>query len=518
MNLDFLTLGWSLITLSAWWFMLVGNVVGIIIGALPGLTAMMAVSILVPFTYALSPTEGILMLLGVYCGANYGGSISATLINIPGTPSAVMTTLDGYPLGKKGKAGLALGTSTVSSFIGGLFSVIVMIFFAPYIANIALKFTSLEIFAIALFGVTIMGYISPGSVLKGLISGVFGLLIGCIGFDPTTAVPRFTFGSENLLSGVQFVSAMIGLFGLAEIFLSAENIKDANEKPRLFTFTWRSTYECLAYFPKMWANQLRASVVGVIVGAIPGTGGTIAAILGYAVERKLAKNKEEWGKGAVEGVAACENANNACTGGALTTLLSLGIPGDAVTAILIGAFVIHGLSPGPMLFETNPDLVSAIFIGMIIIQFMYLILGMHCSHYFARLLLVPRPILNTVILTLCVVGTYGVQNSIFDIGTMIAFALIGYVMARAGIPRAPIVLALVLGPLMEENLRRWLSIAEGRVLESLLGAFTTNPIAMAVFAITLLTLILPLFQKSSRLNEGMADHIIGDDKKSAADK
>ncbi len=507
MSFEFYTAGWQLFTLPVLAYMLLGTVIGIIIGALPGLTAMMAVSVLVPLTYTLSPTAGIIMLLGVYCGANYGGSISATLVNIPGTPSAVMTTMDGYPLGQKGKAGLAIGTATVASGLGGIFSVVTMAMFAPLIANIALKFTSLEIFAIALFGVTIMGYISPGSVLKGLISGVFGLLIGCIGFDPTTAVPRFTFGEQNLLSGVQFVAAMIGLFGLAEILLASEKIKDLQTRPELFKM--QNPLECLKYLRTLWGNLLRSSVIGVIVGAVPGTGGTIAAIVGYAVQKKVSKNPEGMGKGAVEGIAAPEAANNACCGGALTTLLSLGIPGDAVTAILIGAFVLHGLTPGPMLFESNPDLVSAIFIGMFLIQMLIIALGLNFAQYFAKLLLVPRPILNTIILALCVVGTYGVQNSIFDIGTMIVFAVLGYVMAKASIPRAPIVLALILGPVMEENLRRWLSLAEGHVLESLAGAFTTNPIAMAILAITALTLVLPLFQKSGRLNEGMAEHIVG---------
>lgn len=507
MDLQFYTAGWQLFSVPVFAYMILGTVIGVVIGALPGLTAMMAVSVLVPLTYSLSTAAGIIMLLGVYCGANYGGSISATLVNIPGTPSAVMTTMDGYPLGQKGKAGLAIGTATVASALGGIFSVLTLALFAPIIANIALKFTSLEIFAIALFGVTIMGYISPGSVLKGLISGVFGLIIGCIGYDPTTAVPRFTFGEQNLLSGVQFVSAMIGLFGLAEILLASERVKGLQARPDLFKM--QNPLECLKYLPSLWGNLLRSSIIGVIVGAVPGTGGTIAAIVGYAVQKKVSRYPEEMGKGAVEGIAAPEAANNACCGGALTTLLSLGIPGDAVTAILIGAFVLHGLTPGPMLFESNPSLVSAIFIGMFLIQVLIIVLGLNFAQHFAKLLLVPKPVLNTIILALCVVGTYGVQNSIFDIGTMMVFAVLGYIMARAGIPRAPIVLALILGPLMEENLRRWLSIAEGHVFDSLAGAFTTNPIAMAVFAITALTLVLPLFQKTGRLNEGMAEHIVG---------
>lgn len=510
MNLKLYTAGLHLINFSVIYFIFIGTFVGIIIGALPGLTAMMAVSILVPLTYGLSPTAGIMMLLGVYCGANYGGSISATLVNIPGTPSAVVTTLDAYPLAKKGKAGLAIGIATMTSAIGGILSVFALAIFTPLIAGIALKFTSLEMLSIAVFGISVIAYISPGSSIKGLIAGIIGLLIGTIGYDPVTSTQRFTFGQVHLLGGVQFIAAMIGLFGLSEILLSAEKGRKSEEAPILHTVT--NPFECFKYFKRLIPTIMRSSLIGVIIGAIPGAGGTIASIVSYASEKKISKNPHELGQGSLEGIAAAESSNNACTGGAMTTMLALGIPGDAVTAILIGAFILHGLTPGPMLYKTNFDFVSAIFIGMFIINVMILVLGLFGAKYFAKLLLIPKPILNTTIMTLCIIGTYGVQNNIFDVVTMLVFAALGYIMTKAEIPRAPIVLALILGPIMEENLRRWITLADGNYVQSLVKSFSSNPISLIIFSITIITLLLPLFQKNGGINEGMAKKMAEENK------
>lgn len=500
-GLQLYTAGLALFTPTTLLSLLLGTVVGITIGALPGLSAMMAVSILIPLTYSLEPTSGILMLLGVYCGANYGGSIAATLVNIPGTPSAVMTTLDAYPMSKRGEAGLAIGIATMSSAIGGIFSVFVLALLSPVVAEIALKFTSLEMLAISIFGISVMAYISPGSTLKGLMAGIIGLLIGCIGFDPVTAIPRFTFGSMYLFSGVNFTAAMIGLFGMTEVLLSAEKKITAADQ---VISEIKNPLRCFKYLKQQFGNIMRSSVVGVIVGAIPGAGGTIASIVSYAQQQKFSKHPEEMGKGAIEGVVAAEAANNACTGGAMTTLLSLGIPGDGVTAILIGAFVIHGLQPGPNLFNTNYDLVSAIFIGMFIVNVLILVLGLAGAPYFAKLLRAPKPIMNTVILILCVVGTFGVQNSMFDVKVMLFFSIIGYLMTKLSLPRAPIVLALILGPLMEENLRRWLELSNGDYFNFFISSCAKNPIAPVIFTITILTLVMPLFSKKGKLSEDRA--------------
>ncbi|MBE0557385.1 MAG: tripartite tricarboxylate transporter permease, partial [Proteobacteria bacterium] len=345
--------------------------------------------------YGLSMTASIMMLLGVYCSANYAGSISATLVNIPGTPSAVMTTLDAYPMALRGEAGRAIGIATLSSSLGGLFSVFTLALFSPLIASIALKFNSFEMFLVAFWGISMMAYVSPGSTLKGFLSGFAGLIIATIGYDPATAAPRFTFEAANLLSGVNFIAAMIGLFGVSEILL---NIEKPGQNVRQEIFKIEGSLRSFKEVIKMWAVVLRSSVAGVIVGAIPGAGGTIGAIVAYAQQKRFSKHLELMGKGAPEGITAAEAANNACTGGAMTTLLSLGIPGDAVTAILIGAFILHGIQPGPFLFQKNFDLVSAIFIGMVFINILFLVFGMFGARYLARLLFIPRSILNTVIL------------------------------------------------------------------------------------------------------------------------
>ncbi len=494
-GLSLYTAGLSLFNITTFIALIGGSLLGIIIGALPGLSAIMAVSILLPLTYGMAPQSAILMLLGVYCGANYGGSIAATLVNIPGTPSAVMTTLDAYPLAKKGKAGLAIGVATAASAIGGIFSVIVLTLISPVIARFALKFTSLEMLAVSIFGISIIAFISKGSTIKGLMAGIFGLLIATIGFDPQSAVPRFTFNSLYLNSGVQFTSAMIGLFGLTEIMLSVG--KAAGDRSGAIEDV-KNTFECFKHIGKYFGNLMRSSVIGVIVGAIPGAGGTIASIIAYAQQKKLSKNPDEMGEGAIEGIIAAEAANNACCGGAMTTLLSLGIPGDSVTAILMGAFIIHGMQPGPNLFNTNYPLVSAIFIGMFIINIMILVLGLTGAPYFAKLLKFPPYLLNSMILVLCVVGTYGVQNSLFDIKVMLVFAALGYAFAKLEIPRSPIVLSLILGPLMEENLRRWMLLADGHYFGYLVECCTKTPIAPIIFAVTIITLISPLFSKKGK--------------------
>lgn len=498
MDFSLYTAGFHLLNFNVFLFMIIGVVLGIIVGALPGLTATMGVSILIPLTYTLSPTAAILMLLGIYCAANYAGSISATLVNIPGTPSAVMTTLDAYPMALKGQAGRAIRIATVASSLGGMFSVITLALMSPFIAAVALKFTSLEMFLVAFWGISIMAYISPGSMVKGLISGFLGLVIACIGFDPLTAVSRMTFGSVNLLSGVNFISAMIGLFGVTEIFMNVERSLTA-QKQELFKL--EKTGSLFKEFKPLWGVLTRSSIIGVIVGAIPGAGGTIAAIVAYAQQKRASKHPELLGKGSPEGIAAAESANNACCGGAMTTLLSLGIPGDAVTAILIGAFVLHGITPGPMMFTKHYDLVSAIVIGMAFIQVLFLVFGLYGAKYFARLLFIPRPILNTGIMALCVIGTYAIQSSMFDVGVMLTFGILGYVMTKMEMPRAAMMLALILGTLMEENFRRWLSITDGDILTTVWKSVSHNPVTIILLVLVVMTLVLPFIQKEKIVSE-----------------
>lgn len=474
-----------------------GTLLGVLTGCLPGLTATMGVSILVPITYTMSPAAGILMLVGIYLGGVYGGAVSATLVNIPGTPSAVMTALDAYPMAQKGKAGLALGIATVSSVLGGLFSVFVLILVAPVIADFALEFTSYEMFTIALFGLGIIAAIAPGSMIKSLMAGAIGLLISTVGADPITAAPRFTFNNMLLYGGVQFIAAMVGLYGVTEVILNAEKYfnRTRGAKNETTSLNPKKILPKLVDLKKIQANIARSSVIGVIIGAIPGAGGTIASIVAYGTQKKLSNHSDEMGKGSIEGIAAAESSNNACTGGAMITLLSLGIPGDAITAILIGAFMIHGLQPGPLLFQNNLDLVSAIFLGMVIANVFLLFIGLRGARYFAKLLNVPQAILNSTIIAFCFIGSYAIQNSFFDIKTMLAFSVLGYLMVKADMPRAPIVLALILGPIMESNLRRALSLHQDDLFSFAYG-FVNHPIAGTLLILTIVTFVLPMLPKS----------------------
>jgi len=467
-----------------------GVFLGITIGALPGLTVTMAVAILTPLTYRLSPVGGILSLIGVYVGGNYGGSISACLVNIPGTPSAIMTTLDGYPLTKKGQAGMAIGISTIASFLGGFFSVIVLSLLSPIVARLALSFTSAEFFLLGIFGLSIIAYIGKGSFLKGLISGALGLLVATIGSDPIMGYPRFTFFRPELFTGVNFITAMIGLFGVAEILVQVE----LKEYLKRVNQILRNIIPKFKVFKKLIPIIIRSSVTGVIVGIIPGAGGTIASIVSYGQQKRFSRNPEKLGQGSPEGLAAAESANNACTGGAMITMLSLGIPGDAVTAILIGALMLHGLRPGPVLFKENFELVSAIFIGMFIANLFMLGLGLAGASFFAKLISIQKIYLNPAILAFTVVGSYAIRNNFFDVAVMLVFGCVGYLMSKLDVPRSPMVLALILGPFIEDNLRRSLLLVDGDVV-AFFHKLITRPISSFILLFTIFILMFPLISR-----------------------
>ena len=471
----------------------VGVFFGIAIGALPGLTVTMAVAILSPITYSLSPLAAILTLIGIYCGGNYGGSISACLVNIPGTPSAIMTTLDGYPLTQKGKAGTAIGIATIASFLGGFGSVVVLSLLAPVIAKFALNFNSAEYFVLGVLGVSLIAYVGQGSTLKGLLAGAVGLLLATVGSDPMMGYPRFTLELDELATGVSFITAMIGMFGIAEVLIQAEtasHLKRATQSLRNIIPS-----------PRVLAGLLpliaRSSIIGVVIGSIPGAGGTIASIIAYGQQKRLSRHPELMGTGSLEGIAAAESANNACTGGAMLTMMSLGIPGDAVTGIMIGALMIHGLRPGPILFSENAELVSAIFVGMFVANILVCTFGLSAARFFARIITVPKAYLNAAILAFAVIGSFAIQNSLFDVGVTLAFGVIGYGMVKLDVPRAPMVLALILGPLMEDNLLRSLLLVKGDV-----GAFATTlvtrPISATILGILVLLFVYPAVKGAVR--------------------
>jgi putative tricarboxylic transport membrane protein len=466
-------------------FVFIGVTAGIIVGALPGLTATMGVALLIPFTFGLDPVRGLLMLLGLFCGGIYGGSISAILIGIPGTPAAAATVLDGHPLCKKGLAGKAIGMATIASFFGGTVGALTMSFCSPQIAKIALKFGPPEFFALAFFGLGIIITVSGKSILKGLISGIFGLMITVIGFDPLSGAPRLTFGSRELLGGITFIPALIGLFGYSQVFQGIEKI--------LVLPTVKS--ELKNIIPKLkeikgvFKTMVKSAFLGTFIGSVPGTGCDIAAFVSYGEARRASKNPEKFGTGILEGVAAAETGNNGATGGAMIPMLTLGVPGDAVTAVLMGALTIHNFQPGPLLFRDHPEVVYPIFAGMILVQFVMLGVGLGGARFFARIINVDRRIMTPIIFLLCVVGSYAMRFSFFDVGVSLIIGIIAYFMNYYGFPGSPILLALILGPMVEQNMRRSLIISHGDPL-----IFVTRPISAAFIIIGIFIMITSYFR------------------------
>lgn len=457
--------------------------IGITLGALPGLTATMGVALLLPITFGMEPVSGILLLVGVYFGAIYGGSITAILLRTPGTPSSAATALDGYEMTKQGLAYKALTISTISSAIGGVISVIILILVAPQLANFALKFSAPETFALALFGLAIISSISGSSLIKGLMAGFVGLLIATIGIDPIGGFPRFTFETTNLMAGVNYIPVLIGLFAAAEAFRTIEDIfKSSNEVKAIekVKLKWRE-------FKGLIPVILRSSGIGTFIGFIPGAGGDIASFVSYGEAKRFSKKPEEFGKGNPEGVSAPEAANNACTGGAMIPLLTLGIPGDAVTAVMLGALMVQGIQPGPMLFTNHAEIVYTLFIGMLIANLLILFYGFLGIRLFTKILTIPKVILTPIILILCIVGSYAVGNNFFDVWVMLIAGIIGYFMNRYEFPTSPIILALILGPMLEANLRRSLLLSNGDP-----SILITRPISLILILLAILTLFYPL--------------------------
>lgn len=472
-------LNWQVILILA-----LGGAVGISIGSLPGLTATMGVALILPITFGMGPITGILLLVGVYFGAIYGGSISAILLRTPGTPASAATALDGYEMTKKGEAHKALTIATLSSTIGGILSVIVLILVAPQLAKFALKFSAQESFALAVFGLSIITSISGKSMVKGLIAGFLGLLVASIGLDPMGGFPRFTFGNMDLMSGVNFIPVMIGLFAAAQAFQGLEDTVTKGKVIKIIEkvkLKWRE-------FRGLIITILRSTGIGTFIGMIPGAGGDIAAFVAYNEAKRFSKNKEDFGQGNPEGVAAPEAANNSSTGGAMIPLLTLGIPGDAVTAVMLGALMVQGLRPGPQLFEQNGEIVYTLFVGMLLANIFILIYGLLGIRLFIKVLTIPKVVLTPIILVLCVVGAYALGNNLFDVWVMLISGIIGYFMLRYGFPASPVILALILGPMMESNLRRSLVISQGDY-----STFFTRPISATLLALAILTLLTPLF-------------------------
>ena len=458
--------------------MILGAVVGIVFGAIPGLTYSMGIILVLPLTFNLDPLAAITLLLGVYVGGMTGGSVSAIILGIPGTPSAAATCLDGHRLAKEGKAGKALGTAVFAATVGGLISVIILVVVAPIIAKFALKFGPAEIFALVFFGFSAIAGISSGKVIKGLISGMIGLLVMTMGMDPVMGVKRYTFGSINLLGGVDVLSFMIGMFAIPQI-VEAFATDESGIKRKLDTNVSMS-FPTFKEIKRLSGTILKSALIGVGIGAIPGTGGPIAAFLGYdQAKRKVCSDEPT-----LECVAGPEAAHNGVTGGALIPMLTLGIPGDPATAILLGALLIHGLKPGPLLFQENSGFVYGIYATLFIINILVFAIQSFGIRFFVKVLDFKKSYLYTTIMVLCVIGSFSSHNNMFDVFTMFAAGLIGFFMQKFGFPVAPTILALVLGPTMEDSFRRALILSQGDF-----ATFVSSPISIVFYAFTAFVLV-----------------------------
>ena len=470
----------SVLTIKIILLIVMGVALGLVFGSIPGLTATMAIAICLPITYGMDPIAGMSLLMGLYIGGVSGGLIPAILLKLPGTPSSIATTFDGYPMAQKGEAGKAFSFAIVSSFLGGLVSIIVLIMIAPPLGKVALQFGPYEYFAIVIFSLTLIASLSGDSLPKGIMAGLLGIGFAMVGSAPIDAFPRFTFGFSSLDAGFDLLPVLIGLFAISEILLVAEKKIKNNKKIDIKKISYKVTMK--EYMAQKW-NFLRSSAIGLGIGILPGIGGGTANLIAYAAEKNASKTPEKFGKGVPNGVVASETSNNAAIGGALVPLVSLGIPGDTVTAMLLGGLILHGLQPGPLLMQNHGDVVFGIFAALLIANVfmaLFLFFGMKG---FIRLLSIPQQILLPIIITLCVVGAYGVNNRLFDVGALLFFGVIGYFMIKGKFPLTPLVLGFILGPLLETNLRRGLMLSQGDFTP-----FLTQPIAAFFLLVTILSL------------------------------
>jgi len=440
----------------------------------------MALALMLPFTFGMQPVPAIAMLLGVFVGGMTGGSVSAILLGIPGTPSAAATVFDGYPMALQGKAGPALGAAVIASAFGGLFSLLVMILLLEHVAAVAIKFGPAEIFALVLFGLSTICGLAQESMVRGLIAGVIGLMLMIVGLDDLDGVARLTFGTVQLQQGVNLLVAMIGLFAVPQVISAF--IDNGHAAQAKMPENVRAQLPSLKDLrDRLWL-MVRCAGIGTGIGAIPGTGGPIAAFLAYDHARRFSRRPQDFGKGELSGVVAPETANNAVTGGTMIPLLSLGIPGDPATAVILGGLLIHGLNPGPMLFRTHLSTIYALYITIVLAYVVILIVQLWGIRLFVRVLQVPPHLLAVCIIVLCVLGSYAIRNSVFDVYLMGIMGLVGYVFQRIRIPIAPVVLGLVLGETLEQQYRTALILSEGRY-----NIFFESGVALSFFALTVLT-------------------------------
>ena len=474
-------------SLDALLFCFIGVFVGTFVGALPGIGPLAAISVAIPLTFGLDPTVALIMLAGIFYGAQYGGSVTSILLNLPGTASTAITALDGYPMTKQGRPGLALFINAIASFCGSSFAILLVMGFAPVIASIALQFNSTEYFSVMVLGLIAASTLSNGSTIKSLVMTAFGLVLGLVGMDLNSGAMRYTFGFLELSDGVSLIAIAMGLFGVAEIvnkMTAPETGRVSAPPPRI---SLRSMFPSRSELRRFWAPILRGSVLGSIVGALPGAGPTIASFMAYATEKKWARDPRIFGTGAIEGVAAPEAANNASVQSAFIPTLSLGIPGDVVMAILLGAMMMHGVIPGPQFIETEPAMFWGLIVSFWIGNIMLLVLNIPLIGLYVKVITVPSRILYPVVIFFICLGSYSVANNVFDVYVTLVFGALGYVLLWFGYNPAPVLLGFILGPLMEENLRRSLVISRGD-----LTVFLDRPLSVALLSLSLFLIILPI--------------------------
>lgn len=480
-------------------FIVGGMMIGVLFGSLPGISASMGIVLMLPFTYYMGIIPSCILLVALYVGASYGGSITAIMFNTPGTPEACATTFDGYPMAQQGKAGRALGLAMSGSAIGSIFSVFAMLFLAPFLSQVALKIQSAEYFALTILGIACIASVGSKNLIKAVITGLIGILIALIGMDPMTGVTRMTFGSLSLLGGVEFIPVMIGAFAMAEIL---KQIIDRHET-KSFEGDTQVKMETLT-LKELFIYKvtiIKSAIIGTLIGILPGTGGSIAAIVSYGEAVRSAKDKSRFGKGAEEGVLAPETANNAAAGGAMVPTLVLGIPGSPTTAIILAAFVLQGLQPGPQLMKEQPLLLYAIFFSMLLASIIVFFVARVAVKGFAQVLKLPYSVLAPIIVMFSIIGAFAVSNDMGEVWMMLGFGLFGYFMKKYDFSPATLILGLVLGRMMEENFRRQLLLTEGDY-----STFFTRPLSLLIFGFIALVIFSPMvatYMKNRKLKKAI---------------
>ena len=473
----------------------IGVFIGTLVGVLPGIGPVSAMSLLLPVTLAGSPEAGIIMMAGIYYGSMYGGSTTSILVNIPGEAASVVTCLDGHQMARQGRAGPAVGIAALGSFFAGTFAIVALMLVAPALASVAIAFGPAEYFSLMVLGLTVLTFLTQGSMAKALLMACVGAVLGLIGLDSITAQPRLTFERIELYDGIGLVPVVMGLFGIAEVLSNIERPISRQILDAKITQLWPSRADWRASA----APVMRGTLLGFFLGILPGGGAVIASFASYALEKRLSKTPERFGRGAIEGVAGPEAANNAAAGGAFIPLMTLGIPPNVVMALLMGAFIIHGLQPGPLMMSQNPALFWAIVVSMYIGNVMLLVLNLPLVGMWAQLLRLPYNVLFPLIVLFSIIGVYCSSNNVFDVYVMIAFGILGYLMRKTGYEPAPLVLAFVLGPMLENNLRKALILSQGE-----LTTFLTRPISAACLLFAAVLLVFPLLPSLRRKREAVA--------------